>query len=247
MALPTSRADLRDYILRKLGHPVIEINVDDDQVEDRIDETIHYMQEFHFESVQRIYISHQITAADITNRYLPISAEVIGVTRLFPQTSVNPAHSMFDLNYQIRLNDLPSFTSQSYVGYFITQTHLRMLDMMFIGEVPIRFNKHTNRLYPDWDWAVDAIEGQYVIAEGYAIIDPETYTDFYSDRMLLELATAMVKQQWGQNMKKFSGLQLVGGVGLSGQQLYDEATQEITALKQEIRDTYEEPPMFLWG
>lgn len=247
MTLPTSRAELIDYCLRKLGHPVIDINVDDDQVEDRIDEAIHYMQEFHFESVQRIYIQHQITASDKTNRYLPISSEVIGVTRLLPLTNTNPSHSMFDLNYQIRLNDLPSFTSQSYVGYFITQTHLRMLDMMFIGEVPIRFNKHTNRLYPDWDWNTDAVEGTYVIAEGFAVVDPETYTDFYSDRMLLELATSLVKQQWGTNMKKFTGLQLVGGVGLNGQQIYDEATQEITTLKQEIRDTYEEPPQFIIG
>jgi hypothetical protein len=153
---------------------------------------------------------------------------------------------MFDLRYQLRLHELYDFTSTSYVNYVLTMQHIRTLDMLFSGEQPIRFNRHTDKLYIDMNWPM-ANAGEWLVIEGYIIVDPDSYSDVYNDRMLKKLATAYIKRQWGNNMKKFGGMQLPGGIMMNGQQIYDEAVQEIEALEQQIRDTYEEPPQFILG
>lgn len=247
MAVPSSREQFKDWCLRQLGHPVIEINVDDDQVEDRIDEAIQYFQDFHFDGVERWYLKHQITSNDKTNKYIPINDNILGVTRIFPVGSTNASVNMFDLRYQLRLHELYDFTSTSYVNYALTQQHIRTLDLLFSGETPIRFNRHSNKLYIDWDWSYDVDVGEYIIIEGFIILEPNTYTKVYNDRMLKRLATAYIKRQWGNNMKKFANMQLPGGITMNGQQVYDEAVQEINEIEQLIRDTYEEPPQFLIG
>lgn len=247
MAIPTTREQLKDWCLRQLGFPVIEINIDDDQIDDRIDEALQYFQNFHFDGVERVYLKHQITADDVTNKYIPLTDSIIGVIRIFPYSASNTTVNMFDYQYQIRLNDLYMLTSTSMVNYVLMQQHLRMLDMLLNGEAPIRFNRHTNRLYIDWDWATDAVVGQWVIVEAYAILNPDTYTDVYNDRMLKKYATALIKRQWGNHLKKYGGMQLPGGITMNGQQIYDEAIAEIKEIEDYIRDTYEQPPMFIMG
>lgn len=247
MAIPASREQLKDWCLRQLGFPVIEINVDDDQVEDRIDEALQYFQDFHFDGVERWYLKHQVTAQNITDKYIPITDNIIGINRIFPVGSTNASVNMFDLRYQLRLHELYDFTSTSYVNYTLTMQHIRTLDMLFSGETPIRFNRHSNKLYIDWDWNYDIEPGEWIVIEGFIILDPNTYTDVYNDRMLKRLATAYIKRQWGNNMKKFAGMQLPGGIQMNGQAIYEEAVAEIKEIEDLIRDTYEEPPQFLVG
>ena len=247
MGIPASREQLKDWCLRQLGFPVIEINVDDDQVEDRIDEALQYFQQFHYDGVERWYLKHQITAQDKANGYLPISDTIIGITRIFPIGSSNASVNMFDLRYQLRLHELYDFTSTSYVNYALTMQHIRTLDLLFSGETPVRFNRHTNKLYIDMNWQDGVDVGEYMVMEGYIIVDPDTYTKVYNDRMLKKLATAYIKRQWGNNTKKFAGMQLPGGITLNGQQIFNEADQEAKDIEEQIRNTYEEPPQFLVG
>ena len=246
MGIPASREQLKDWCLRQLGFPVIEINVDDDQVDDRIDEALQYFQQFHYDGVERWYLKHQITQENIDNGWIPITENIIGVTRIFPIASSNATVNMFDLRYQLRLHELYDFTSTSYVNYVLTMQHIRTLDMLFSGEQPIRFNRHTDKLYIDWNAGMMNV-GEWLIIEGYIIVDPDAYTDVYNDMMLKRLATSYIKRQWGNNMKKFGGMQLPGGIQMNGQQIYEEAVQEITALEEQIRNTYEEPPQFILG
>lgn len=247
MGVPATREQLKEWCLRQLGFPVIEINVDDDQVDDRIDEALQYFQDFHYDGVERWYLKHQITAENKADKYIPITENIIGVTRIFPVGSTNASVNMFDLRYQLRLHELYDFTSTSYVSYVLTQQHIRTLDMLFSGETPIRFNRHTDKLYIDWDWNYDVEVGEWIIIEGTIVVDPEAYSDVYNDRMLKRLATAYIKKQWGANMKKFAGMQLPGGITMNGQQIHDEAVTEIQQLEELIRNTHEEPPQFLVG
>ena len=245
MSVPASREQLKDWCLRQLGHPVIEINVDDDQVEDRIDEAFQYFQQFHFDGVERWYLPYQITQDDINNKYIPIPDNIIGITRILSISS-STIRNMFDLQYQMRLNDMTLLTTGSIVYFTQMQQHLRLLDMIFNGEQPVRFNRHTGKLYIDMTWDKVAV-GQYLIIEGFIIIDPNTYTKVYNDRMLKKLATAYIKRQWGANMSKFAGMQLPGGITLNGVQLFQDAQAEIKELEDEIRNTFEEPPQFIMG
>ena len=249
MSIPASREQLKDWCLRQLGHPVIEINVDDDQVDDAVDQALQYFQDFHFDAVERWYYSHQITDTDKQNKYIQLqdSDKIIGITRIFPLGSTNASVNMFDLRYQLRLHELYDFTSTSYVNYVLTQQHIRTLDLLFSGETPIRFNRHSNRLYIDWDWdtKIDLLE--FVIIEGFMILDPENYTKVYNDRLLKKLSTVYIKRVWANNMRKFQGMQLPGGIMMNGQQIYNEAIQEIADIEQEIRNTYEAPPIFTMG
>lgn len=247
MAIPASREQLKDWCLRQLGFPVIEINVDDDQVEDRIDEALQYFQDFHFDGVERWYLKHQITEQNKIDKYIPITDNIIGINRIFPVGSTNASVNMFDLRYQLRLHELYDFTSTSYVNYTLTMQHIRTLDMLFSGETPIRFNRHSNKLYIDWDWEYDIEPGEWIVIEGFIILDPNTYTDVYNDRMLKRLATAYIKRQWGANMSKFTGMQLPGGIQMNGQQIYQDAITEIKEIEEMIRNTYETPPEFLIG
>jgi hypothetical protein len=247
MSSPATREQLKDWCLRQLGFPVVEINVDDEQVEDAIDLAFQYFRDFHVDGVERWYFKHPITNEDITNRYITIPDNIIGITRVFPFGSTNSTVNMFDLRYQLRLHELYDFTSTSYVNYALTQQHIRTLDLLFSGETPIRFNRHTNKLFIDWDWQTKVDTNEYIVVEGFIIIDPDAYNKAYNDRMLKKLATAYIKKQWGNNMKKFQGMQLPGGITMNGQQIYNEAVDEIDKLEQLIRATHEEPPQFIIG
>jgi hypothetical protein len=248
VAKPTTREEFKDHCLRRLGWPVIEINVDDDQVDDRVDEALEYFQQFHFDGTEKTYLKHQVTADNKTNGYLPLTENVKGVTKVFPVTSSNASVNMFDLRYQLRLHELYDFTSTSYVNYTLTMQHIRTLDLLFSGEVPVRFNKHTDRLYIDMDWTNDVQVGEYLLLEAYVIVDPDIYNDVWTDKWLQRYCTALIKKQWGNNMKKYTGLQLPGGVQMDGQTIFQESLQEIQELEEEMRMTYEMPPeAFLLG
>jgi hypothetical protein len=247
MATPTTKEQHKDWCLRQLGFPVIDINVDDDQVDDCIDSALQYFQDFHFDGVEKWYTKHQVTSENITNQYIPVSENIIGVTKIFPVSTTNASVNMFDLRYQLRLHELYDFTSTSYTNYALTMQHIRTLDLLFSGETPIRFNRHTDKLFIDWDWANDIQAGEWIIIEGYLVLDPETYTDVFNDRMLKKLSTAYIKRVWANNMRKFQGMQLPGGITMNGQQLYEEAIAEIDQIEKEIRSVQEAPPVFYVG
>jgi hypothetical protein len=244
----TTRSKFKEYCLRRLGFPVIEINVDDDQVEDRIDDALQYWQDYHFDGLQKIYFIKRIDQTDTDNRYLDLSqardsannlSEITGVTRIFPMYDSQATITMFDLRYQLRLNELYDFTSASYINYTMTMQHLRMLEQLFTGEVPIRYQRHMQKLFIDWAWGSSQVPvGQVVIIECYGVINPDAYGRVWNDRWLKEYATALIKRSWGNNLKKFAGVQLPGGVILNGDKIYNEAVDEIKALEADMEKNY---------
>jgi hypothetical protein len=248
MATVNSRQQFTEYCLRKLGFPVIEINVDPDQVEDRIDDALQYFQDYHFDGLQKVYYIHQITQEDINQRYLDLSdvrdnsnnaTEIVGVTRIFPLMDSQASISMFDLRYQLRLNELYDFTSASYINYTMTMQHLRMLEQLFVGETPIRYQRHMQKLFIDWGWGQSSAPvGSIVVIEAYAIINPTVYNRVWDDRWLKRYGTALVKRQWGENLKKFGGIQLPGGVVLNGDKIFEEAMDEIKELEEDMENNY---------
>ena len=250
-----SRQALIDYCLRRLGFPVIEINIDQDQIDDRIDDAIQYWQDYHFDGLQKVYYIKTITQTEITNKYVNLSnvrdasnnaLDIVGVTRIFPINDSQATINMFDLRYQLRLNELYDFTSASYVNYTLTQQHLRSLELLFTGEVPIRFQRHMQRLFIDWAWgASEAPAGAIMVIECYANIDASVYNRVWNDRWVKEYATALIKRSWGNNLKKFSGLQLPGGVTLNGDKIYEEAVEEIRNLEQQMETQYGAPLEFM--
>ena len=248
MARPTSRATLIDYCLRRLGHPVIEINVDDDQVEDRIDDALQFYQEYHSDAVQRVYLKHQLTADDITNEWIPVTDATVFVTRVLPISNTLSTSNMFSAKYQMYLNDLYNLNYMgSLINYVQTMSYMSMIDTVISGASEItHFNRHLNRLHLRLDWS-DVTVGQYIIVEGYQIVDPDTYSDVYNDMFLKQYATALIKQQWGANLIKFEGMVLPGGVTLNGRQIFDDATNEIAQIKEQMQLSYETPPMFFVG
>ena len=176
MAKPTTRATFKDYCLRRLGHPVIQINVDDDQVEDRIDDALQFFEDYHFDGCEQMYMKHQITQADIDRRWIYCPDPVIFVTGIIPFDQSSSSVNMFDLRYQLRLHDLYDFTSVSYVSYEITMQHIRTLNLLFSGTPMFRFNRKQNRIFLDIDWSRDLQLGQYVVVECYRAMRPDTVT-----------------------------------------------------------------------
>ena len=305
MAVPNTRETLKQYCLRSLGKPVIDINVDEDQVEDRIDEALQYFAQYHTDGVERMYLKYKVTADDITRlttnkkfnadekgtvaenieletgtntqeegagdiiqesgsalltedstivrtayeetqNYLIVPDSVISVINVFP-LSDRANLNMFDVRYQLRLNDLYDFSSTSIVHYEMTMRHLDFLDHILVGEKPLRFNQLSNRLYIDMDWNEDIDADEYLIIECYRKLDPSSHTNIFDDLYLKRYTTALIKRQWGQNLSKFSGTAMLGGVTLNGPELFSTAIQDIQKLEDEIRTNYEEPPHIMQG
>lgn len=318
----STRQELKDYCLRRLGYPVIEINVDDDQVEDRIQDAIEFWQEYHFDGVEKMYLKAQIMPStmkinessaqnfvvgeiitggtsgaktkvfklidasniEVTNtdgifvngevltgelsaisatlstngfvqgnfdrQYLDVTEGITGVTKVFSIGPANPGQSprnIFDVVYQFRLTDMYDLLSTDLIYYAQVKQHLQMLEMLLPSERSIRFNRKMNRLYLDINWNEVLVPGNYVVVECFRILDPELWTEVYNDLFLKRYATALIKRQWGDNMKKFEGIQLPGGVTLNGQKVYDEAMQEISEIEREMQMRYELPVDFLVG
>lgn len=247
MAVPTTRNEFKEYCLRKLGKPVIEINVDDDQVEDRIDESLKYYYDYHFDGSEKIYYKHQITQTDINNKYITLPENIIGAVRIFPIG--DPAvgqQDLFNIRYQIALNDLYTLTSVSMVPYYMVMQHLQLIADLIVGQQPIRYNRHTNKMYVDMAW--DKMDvGDFLLVEAYEVINPDVYTDAWGDRWLQEYCTAKIKYQWGTNLTKFSGLQLPGGVQFNGQKIMDDAYLKISELEKEMITSYSLPAIDMIG
>ena len=235
MAMLTTRQDLINYCFRALGAPVVEINVDMDQVEDRIDEAIEYFRQYHYDGIEKVYLKHQITREDIQNKYITLPDSVYGITRVFPVAAgTSTSKSIFDLQYQLRLNDLYDLTSTSVIYYSQVMSHLALLDMTLNGHPIYRFNRLNSKLYIEASWETEMEVDNYILVECYRALDPSTTPKVYNDIWLKHYATALLKKQWAINIKKFQGLQLPGGVTMDGDGLYKEAVDEIKELEDEM-------------
>ena len=273
MAVPSTRETLKQYALRALGKPVIEINADDDQLEDRIDEAVQYFQQFHYDGIRRTYLKYKLTAEDKTRltglntesetksdlkdtgvsttwyedkNYLVVPETILSIINIFPITNKGNMN-LFDVRYQMRLNDLYDFSSTSVVNYDLVMRQLDFLDHILVGEKPLRFNINDNRLYIDMDWKNDLQVGEFLVIDCYRKLDPATHTDVFNDQWLKRYVVALFKKQWGANLSKFNGVTMIGGVSLNGQQLYSEAITDVDKLETEIRNAFEIAPAFLIG
>jgi hypothetical protein len=247
MAVPASREQFKEYCLRELGKPVIEINVDDDQVDDRVDQALSYYWDYHFDGSEKAYYKHQITSQNITDKFITLPENIIGAVNIFPIGDPSlSASDIFNIRYQIALNDLYTLTSVSLVPYYMAMQHLATVSDVLVGRQPIRYSRHKNKLYIDMDWTKLDV-GQYIIVEAYEIVDPTVYSDVWKDRWLAQYTTQLIKRQWGTNLKKFIGMQLPGGVTFNGQQIYNEADEEIKRLEAEMISSYSMPVMDMIG
>jgi len=266
MAQPNTRQTLISYAKRALGHPVIEINVDDDQIDDRVDEALQYWQQYHYDGIKRTYLKWQYTQAEknriltsnseagtknsVTstwkedNNYIVVPETVFSVTNIFPFSNKGNLN-LFDVRYQLRLNDLYDFSSTSVINYDVVMRQLDFLDHILVGEKPLRFNQHDNRLYIDMDWENDLMIDEYIVIECYRKMDPDTYTDVYNDIWLKKYTTALVKKQWGANLSKFAGVAMIGGVTLNGEQIYTQALADIEKLEEEIKSLQEHQALMI--
>ena len=272
MAIPSTKATLKSYCLRSLGDGVIDINVSDDQVDDRLDEALQYFAQYHYDGIERMYLKHKITQTEldrgITNTttsvtdkidsdisadwlegkgFIPVPDTIVSVVKVFPLTDTGGGGSLFDVRYQLRLNDLYDFSSTSVMHYQQTMQHLDFLEHILVGETPIRFNQHQNRLYLDMDWTNNMTVDEYLIIECYRKLDPTSYTDIYDDIYLKRYATSLIKKQWGANLSKFNGVAMLGGVTMNGETLYSQAIEEQNKLEEQIQLAFELPVNYMIG
>jgi len=250
MATPNSRQSLIDFCLRRLGAPVIEINVDDDQIEDKVDDALQMYQEFHSDASYRTYLKHVITQTDKDNGYIPIDSNVLYVSQMFPLNPTFSSVNLFDIRYQMMLNSLGDF--MNFAGgmayYYQMQQYLEFLDMVLSGYPQTTWSRHQDRLYIWGEWSNgDLAVGDYVVAEVYTAVDPDSFSSVYNDMFIKNYTTALIKQQWGMNMSKFEGMQLPGGVTISGRQILDDANTELRELEEKLRLEQELPPDFFVG
>jgi len=275
MAQPSTRAEFTDYCLRKLGAPVLEINVDDDQVDDLIDDAIQFYQEYHYDGVEKMYLKHQLTADELTrfkssnqntiavddtpapvttdtweerDNYLQVPDHVIGISKVFGLSSSSVRGNLFGIEYRLFLNDLYSFGSVDLLNYYMVKQYLETIDMVINSGslVGFRFNKRQDRLYIDVDPTfLDA--GDYLIIECHRALDPAEFNQVWNDSFIKKYATALIKRQWGQNMIKFNNVQLPGGITMNGRQLYEDGNMEVLALEEKMMSHYQLPPLDMIG
>jgi hypothetical protein len=248
MAAITNKAEFLQYCIRRLGAPVINVEVDDTQLEDIYDDAVRKLQDFHMNGVERQYLRHQLTQTDIDNGYIPIPPSIIGVSRVFPLTGNGSSSSsyIFDLNYQIRLNDLWDLQSSSISYYVMVRQYTNMLDQLFNGQPIFRFNRVSDRVYIDLS-KNKLHPDRYVCLEVLRALTPEEFPEMFMEPWFKKYATALIKKQWGANLKKYNGIVTIGNVNVNGQIIFDEAVQDIMQLEEELRNTFEEPVQFLMG
>ena len=277
MAQPASRSDLINYCKRQLGAPVLEINVADEQVDDLVDDALQYFHERHFDGVVQTYLKYKITQEDIdrgkgtnsagivtttadstivgtattfsyteNSNYIQVPPSVIGVNKIFRFDSSTISGGMFSLKYQLFLNDIYFFSSMEMLTYAMTKTTLADIDFLLNTESQIRFNQRQDRLYLDIDWGTIAVD-EYIILDCWRLLDPNDFTRVYNDSFLKKYLTALIKRQWGQNLIKFQGVKLPGGIELNGRQIYDDAQRELDQLLEKMSNTYELPPLDMIG
>lgn len=238
--IPTTRAEFIEYCLRRLGKPLNEVNIDEDQISDRIDDALQYFWDYHFSGSEKTYYKYPITSQDKTNRYITMPDNIIGVVHLFPIGQALSTNNLFNIRYQIALNDLYTLTSVSMVPYYMALQHVQFLEQMLVGQQPLRYNRIVNKLYIDMDWNI-VNEGDFIVVEAYQVIDPNVYSKVWQDRWLARYATCLLKQQYGTNLKKYGSMPLPGGITFNGQKIYDEATEERKELEEEMIKSYSLP------
>ena len=236
----SSRDDFKEYCLRKLGKPVIEINVDDDQVEDRVDEALKYYWDYHFDGTEKVFYKKEITAEDVANKYITMPQNIIGAVRIFEIGDYLATNNIFNIRYQIALNDLYTLTYQSMVPYYMAFQQIQLLEQLLVGSQPIRYNRNTNKLHVDTDWN-KLTPGYFLVVEAYSIVDPADYNDVWNDRWLQRYATELIKKQWGSNLTKFVGMQLPGGLTFNGEKIYNDAHEALEKLESEMITSYSLP------
>ena len=277
MAKPSTKQELIDHCLRKLGAPVLEINVSDEQLDDIIDDAIQYFQERHFDGVERMYLKYKITQDDLdrgradppsgtgnvattgtskggygsstwyeNSNYINVPDAVIGIEKVFKFDTSSISGGMFSIKYQLFLNDLYFFNSVNLLQYAMTKRYLEDIDFLLTTDKQIRFNKRQNRLYLDIDWGSQD-KDQYIILDCYRVLDPSTFTNVYNDSFLKRYCTALIKKQWGQNLIKFRGVKLPGGIEFNGREIYQDGVEEVNAIRDQISSTYELPPLDMIG
>jgi hypothetical protein len=274
MAKPSTRQELINYCLRRLGAPVLEINVDDDQIDDLVDDALQYFQERHFDGVERMYLKYKITQDDLdrgrakntsgpgivtttatsvidgqtksfnfyeTSNYIQVPDSVIGIEKIFKFDTSSISAGMFSIKYQLFLNDLYYFNSVELLQYAMVKTYLEDIDFLLSTDKQIRFNKRQDRLYLDIDWGSQSLDN-FMIIDCYRILDPNSFTQVYNDSFLKRYLTALIKRQWGQNLIKFRGVKLPGGIEMNGREIYDDAEKELESIRQRMVSDYELPP-----
>ena len=271
MSKPSTRQELIDYCLRRLGYPVLEVNVDEDQIEDLIDDALQYFQDRHFDGSERMLLKHKITKENretlktgitttTTNstvgittstfeesqNFIQLPDHVLGVERVLKMDNSTISSGLFNIKYQIFLNDLYYYGALDLLNYTMTKTYLEDLSRIITPDTQIRFNKKQHNLYMDIDWnQINA--DTFIILDCYRLVDPGTATDVYNDWWLKRYLTALIKKQWGQNLIKFQGVMLPGGIQLNGRQIYDDAVKEIEEIEYSLKTEYELPPLDLIG
>lgn len=245
MAVPTNRAELKEYCLRALGSPVLEINVDEDQLDDRIDEALQKYYDYHSDGQRRSYIPVQVSEIDIANGYITLTDDVISVTRILPLTAAWSAVNMFNMKYQMYLNDFYALYRADSMQYYVEmQQYLSTLDSLLNGVQTIQYQRHGNRLIVETKWKEKIQAGMYMMVEGYVRVNN---TEVWNDFWLKRYATALIQFQWGSNLAKFDGMQLPGGVTINARQYIDDAENDIRLLEEELRNTHELPADFFVG
>lgn len=249
MARPTSRATLIDFCKRQLGDGAVDINITEDQENDALDLALQFYQEYHCDATVKQYRKQKVTAKDVANRYITIPDSIIFVTRVLPFASMSSTAGQFSIDYQMKVAAIGNVAYFSdMVSYEMTRQHMALIDMEFNGlDQLARFSRHMNRLTIDTAWGTKIKVDDYIVVEGYELVDPETYPEVYNDMFLKEYLTALIKKQWGNNLKKFQGVVMPGGVTFDGQTIYTEAIEEINKLKEEMSLKWECPPLFYTG
>lgn len=239
MAQPQSREEFKEYILRKIGAPVIQVNVAEEQIEDRVDEAVSFWRDYHYNGSQLVYLKHKLTPQDAENGYITLPQNLLGISKIFDlDTSISTGTGIFNVQYQFVLNNIQDITGYSVVNYYMTMSHMEFLQEILVGRPLIRYNKHVNKLHIDVNKA-SLLADRYVIIEAYDIIDPDAYSDVWTDRWLQNYASVLVREQWGLNLTKFTNMQLVGGVQFNGEQILSEARAERQAMEEEAIKSYQ--------
>ena len=231
--IPTDFDSFKAYCLRRIGAPVTQINIDDDQVNDRIGDALQFYWDYHYDGVEKQYYKYLVQSVDKSNKYITLPSNIIGVTNVFPVGSSLSTNNLFNIRYQIALNDLYDLTATTMVPYYMAMQHIQLLEQLLVGNAPIRYNRRTNNLYIDMDWDVIG-PGQYLVIEAYMTVDPNTVSNVWSDRWLQKYATQLIKQQWGQNLTKYSNVPLPGGQSFNADKIYNDATNEIEKLEEQM-------------
>jgi len=237
MAQPSDRESFKEYCLRKLGAPVIEINVADEQVEDRIDEAISFFRDYHYDGSQLVYLKHQLTQEELDQGWVPVPSRLLGVTRIFDlASSISTGTGMFNVSYQFVLHNLEDITKYDVTNYYMAMQHLEFIQEILVGKPLVRYNRHVDKLFIDIRKNTLAA-GSYIIIEAYDIVDGDVYSDFWRDRWLQNYAATLIKEQWGSNLTKFEGMQLVGGVTFNGVQILTDAREERLRLEEQAMNS----------